>query len=81
VIVERIEAAIINEAYHAAGDGVAEPPDIDRALKLGASHPRGPFERAGEIGLGVLIDRLAGYAAIHGERYRVAPALWQVASI
>ncbi|HEY7599014.1 MAG TPA: 3-hydroxyacyl-CoA dehydrogenase NAD-binding domain-containing protein [Candidatus Limnocylindrales bacterium] len=80
-IVERIEAAIINEAYHAAGDGVAEPPDVDRALKLGASHPRGPFERAGEIGLGVLIDRLAGYAAIHGERYRVAPALWQVASI
>jgi len=80
-IVARIEAAVINEAYHAAGDGVAEASDIDRALKLGASHPRGPFERAGEIGLGPLIDRLAGYQAIYGERYRVAQVLWQIAAI
>jgi 3-hydroxybutyryl-CoA dehydrogenase len=80
-IVARVESAIINEAYHAAGDGVAEAGDIDRALKLGANHPHGPFERAGQIGLGALIDRLAGYEAVHGERYRVAPALWQIAAI
>jgi 3-hydroxybutyryl-CoA dehydrogenase len=80
-IVARIEAAIINEAYLAAGDGVAEASDIDRALKLGANHPRGPFERAGELGLGAIIDRLAGYEATHGERYRVAPVLWQIAAI
>ena len=42
-IVARIELAIINEAYHAAGEGVAQPPDIDRAMKLGANHPYGPF--------------------------------------
>jgi 3-hydroxybutyryl-CoA dehydrogenase len=80
-IVARIGLAIINEAYLAAGEGVAEAGDIDRALKLGANHPTGPFERAGQLGLGVVIDRLAGYEQIHGERYRVAPVLWQIAAI
>ncbi|CAN5745841.1 hypothetical protein BH23CHL7_BH23CHL7_04320 [soil metagenome] len=80
-IVNRIELAIINEAYLAAGEGVAEAGDIDRAMKLGANHPRGPFERAGELGLGAVIDRLAGYQAVFGERFRVAPLLWQIASI
>jgi 3-hydroxybutyryl-CoA dehydrogenase len=80
-VVARIELAIINEAYLAAGEGIAEAGDIDRALKLGANHPHGPFERAGQLGLGAVIDRLAGYEAIHGERYSVAPLLWQIASI
>jgi 3-hydroxybutyryl-CoA dehydrogenase len=80
-IVARIELAIINEAYHAVGDGVAEPSDVDRALKLGANHPQGPFERAGAIGLRAVVDGLARYEARYGERYRLAPALWQVAAI
>lgn len=80
-IVSRIELAIINEAYHAAGDGVAEPSDIDRAMKLGANHPYGPFERAGQLGLRAVIDGLTQFEALHGERYRIAPALWQIASI
>ena len=80
-IVERIELAIINEAYHAAGEGVAQPPDIDRALKLGANHPHGPFERAGQLGLRHVIDGLVRLESRHGECFRVAPSLWQVASI
>jgi len=80
-IVERIELAIINEAYHAAGEGVAQPPDIDRALKLGANHPYGPFERAGQLGLRQVIDGLRRLESQHGERFRVAPSLWQIASI
>lgn len=80
-IVARIELAIINEAYHAAGDGVAEASDIDRALKLGANHPHGPFERAGRLGLREVIDSLSRLEALHGERFRVAPALWQIASV
>jgi 3-hydroxybutyryl-CoA dehydrogenase len=80
-IVQRLELAIINEAYHAAGEGVAEPSDIDRAMKLGANHPYGPFERAGQLGLREVVDGLARLEAIHGERYRIAPALWQIASI
>ncbi len=77
----RIELAIINEAYHAAGEGVASPPDIDLALVLGAGHPVGPFARARAIGLGKVVGGLRELERQHGERYRVAPALWQLASI
>ena len=80
-IVGRIELAIINEAYHAAGEGVADPVDIDRAMKLGANHPHGPFERAGQLGLRAVVEGLRSFELRYGERYRVAPSLWQIASI
>jgi 3-hydroxybutyryl-CoA dehydrogenase len=80
-IVRRIELAIINEAYLAAGEGVAQPPDIDRALKLGANHPYGPFERAAQLGLRSVVTGLHQLETRYGERFRVAPALWQIASI
>jgi 3-hydroxybutyryl-CoA dehydrogenase len=80
-IVRRIELAIINEAYHAAGEGVAQPPDIDRAMKLGANHPYGPFERAAVLGLRQVVTWLRDLELRFGERFRVAPALWQIASI
>jgi 3-hydroxybutyryl-CoA dehydrogenase len=44
-IVDRIRAAIVAEAHRAADEGVATPADIDLALRLGAAHPEGPFER------------------------------------
>jgi 3-hydroxybutyryl-CoA dehydrogenase len=78
-IVERIELAIVNEAYHAIGEGVADPADVDRAMKLGANHPRGPFERAGELGLRAVIEGLQRLEGRYGERFMIAPALWQVA--
>ena len=80
-IVSRIELAIINEAYHAAGEGVAQPPDIDRAMKLGSNHPYGPFERAAQLGLRPVVTGLRNLEQRYGERFRVAPALWQIASI
>ncbi len=80
-IVSRIELAIINEAYAATGEGVAQPPDIDRAMKLGANHPHGPFERAGTLGLRAVVDGLMRLQREHGERFRIAPSLWQIASI
>jgi 3-hydroxybutyryl-CoA dehydrogenase len=45
-IAARILDAIADEARRAAEEGVASPVDIDRALRLGAGHPEGPFERA-----------------------------------
>jgi 3-hydroxybutyryl-CoA dehydrogenase len=79
-IVERIELAIINEAYHAAGEEVAAADDIDRALRLGANHPRGPFERAGELGLRRVVEGLQQLSERYGPRFRVAPALWRIAN-
>ncbi len=83
-ILERIELAIINEAYHVVGDGVCSPEDADIALKLGAAHPYGPFERAGQLGLRAVVDGLGRLAASGGtdarERFTVAPALWSMAT-
>ncbi len=42
---DRILAAIATEAHLALADGVASEADIDLALRLGAAHPSGPFER------------------------------------
>ena len=74
-IAERITLAIVNEAYRALGEGVATVADIDLALRLGAGHPVGPFERADELGgpAGVL-DGLRRYA-VDGPRFEPAPAL------
>ncbi len=49
-IVERILLAVVNEAWHALGDRVATRADIDLALRLGAAHPLGPFERTERLG-------------------------------
>lgn len=37
---------IINEAYFALAEGVAEKEDINRAMKFGVNYPKGPFEWA-----------------------------------
>ena len=52
---------------------MADPPDIDLAMRLGAGHPYGPFERARALGLGSVVRGLAGLERRYGERYRVAP--------
>jgi len=43
---DRILAAIHDEAERAVAEGVADPAAVDLALRLGAGHPAGPFERA-----------------------------------
>ena len=80
-IVARLELPIINEAYLAVGEGVAEPGDVDRAMRLGANHPYGPFERAGALGLRNVIDGLRELEDRYGERFRLARTLWDIASI
>jgi 3-hydroxybutyryl-CoA dehydrogenase len=74
-IARRITFAIVNEAYRALGDGVATSADIDLAMRLGAGHPLGPFERAAAMGgpAGVRA-RLAGLAG-EGPRFDPAPGL------
>jgi 3-hydroxybutyryl-CoA dehydrogenase len=44
-IVGRIREAIDEEARLAVADGIAAESDIDLAMRLGAGHPAGPFER------------------------------------
>ena len=84
-IVERLELAVINEAYRAVADGMAAPPAIDLAMRTVAGFPQGPFELVDRLGLRALIGRLR---ALHeetressGDQYQVAELLWQMATV
>jgi 3-hydroxybutyryl-CoA dehydrogenase len=76
-ILERIVAQLVNEASFAVDEGVARPPEIDTAMRLGLNHPRGPFEWQREVGAERLVQVLTRLAGRLGEpeRYRVAPLL------
>ncbi len=52
-IVSRILGQLLNEATWMVESGVAEPSDIDKAMKLGANHPMGPLQLIDFIGLDV----------------------------
>ncbi len=52
----RVLMPMINEAFHAWTDGVAEPEDIDSIMKLGCAFPMGPLRLADYIGLDVCHD-------------------------
>ena len=72
----RVLSMIVNEAAVAIAEGVATAADIDRAMMLGASYPRGPVALADEIGLDEVLAVLdALYAELGDDRYRAAPLL------
>ena len=78
-VVERIVLAIVNEAYRALGDGVASIADIDLALRLGAGHPVGPFERTAALGgPAAVVVRLERWGSA-GPRFIPAPTLLEAA--
>ncbi len=54
----RVIATIVNEAYFAEGQQVADKNAIDIAMKLGTNYPYGPFEWADRIGLKNIYDLL-----------------------
>ncbi len=52
-IVSRVLGQLLNEATWLVASGIADPSDIDKAMKLGANHPMGPLELIDLIGLDV----------------------------
>ncbi|NIM14591.1 MAG: 3-hydroxybutyryl-CoA dehydrogenase [Candidatus Aminicenantes bacterium] len=52
-IVSRCLGQLLNEATWMVASGVADPEDIDKAMKLGANHPMGPLQLIDFIGLDV----------------------------
>ncbi len=83
-LVDRLDLATINEAYRMVGEGAGDPPALDDVL-CAAGWSEGPFQMAGAIGLRAIVDRLHILAASEDlairDRFRVAPVLWQVATI
>jgi len=81
---ERVVSCLANEASFAVEEGVAEPGDVDTAMKLGLNHPKGPFEWRDELGAGRIVatlDTLAARAGSEREaaRYLVAGSLRELA--
>ncbi len=52
-IVSRVLGQMLNEAAWLVASGVAEPADVDKAMKLGANYPLGPFQLIDLIGLDI----------------------------
>ena len=71
----RVTSCIVNEAFLVLTEGVANAQDIDRAMKLGANYPKGPFEWAEEIGAHSIVQTLDSLRAVHGDAYLAASAL------
>ncbi|MDQ3863376.1 MAG: 3-hydroxyacyl-CoA dehydrogenase NAD-binding domain-containing protein [Actinomycetota bacterium] len=76
----RVISCIVNEAFLTLSEGVATAEDIDRAMKLGANYPKGPFEWAEEIGAHSIVQRLDALREAHGDAYLAAPSLRQRAA-
>ena len=52
-IVNRMLAALVDEAYELYDEGIAEFEDLDLAIKKGLNHPLGPFELSDYSGLDI----------------------------
>ncbi len=75
-VVNRILLPLLNEAFFAAGEGLASVEDIDRGVELGLGHPMGPLTLADLIGLDTLLEVLRVFQADFGDpKYRPAPLL------
>lgn len=79
LVMPRILCSLVNEAFFALTENVANPGDIDTAMKLGTNYPRGPVEWANLAGIPQIVATLNALRAATGEeRYRLAPLLQQM---
>jgi len=75
----RVLMPMINEAFYAWMEGVAEPEHIDEIMKLGMAHPMGPLRLADLIGLDVCHDiMMVLYNELGREHYFPCPLLRQL---
>ncbi|MEM1329937.1 MAG: 3-hydroxyacyl-CoA dehydrogenase NAD-binding domain-containing protein [Planctomycetota bacterium] len=75
----RVLMPMINEAFYAWMEGVAEPEDLDGIMKLGCNFPMGPLRLADFIGLDTCAHIMEVLAeGLNSDRYRPCPLLKQL---
>ena len=75
----RVLMPMINEAFYAWMEGVAEPEAIDGIMKLGCNFPMGPLRLADFIGLDTCVNIMDVLAeGLNSDRYRACPLLKQL---
>ena len=75
----RVLMPMINEAFYAWMEGVAEPEHIDEIMKLGCNFPMGPLRLADFIGLDVCHDiMMVLYRELGNQKYFPCPKLRQL---
>jgi len=78
-ISNRVLMPMINEAFYAWMEGVAEPEAIDGIMKLGCNFPMGPLRLADFIGLDTCVHIMNVMAdGLNNDRYRACPLLKQL---
>jgi 3-hydroxybutyryl-CoA dehydrogenase len=78
-ISNRVLMPMINEAFYAWMEGVAEPEAIDGIMKLGCNFPMGPLRLADYIGLDTCVNIMNVLAeGLNNDRYRACPLLKQL---
>ena len=74
--VNRVLLPMINEAVYCVMERVAEPEDVDTAMKLGTNQPMGPLELADLIGLDTCLHVMEVLHEGFGDtKYRPCPLL------
>ena len=75
-IVARVLSALVNEAYFALGEGVANADGIDTAMRLGTNYPKGPIAWGDEIGASLVVETLLALEEWYRDgRFAPAPRL------
>lgn len=76
MVMMRIVAMIINEAYLVLQEGTSNREDIDIAMKLGTNYPFGPIEWSEKLGIELVYHILKSMFEEYGDdRYRISPLL------
>jgi len=80
MVMPRMFAMLVNEAFFALTEQIASPQDIDTAMKLGTNYPRGLIEWGNLVGISLISSLLTALHEEYGDdRYRIAPLLLQMA--
>ena len=75
-IVNRILVPALNEAIFLVQEGVAEPEDIDKAIKLGLNWPMGPLQLLDYVGLDTTLNIAQVFMnEFQDSKYRASPLL------